>query len=127
MKEFTMTHSKSFIAKTPEEYDEKYNSISDSLVEKGYQLHDDEPKESNNMYHIYYSYKIQVAESAREEYELRGERYYCKDCPFFKVSEDKRRKGAGCTRNVDERAVDYTPACNLFYDLYAKGEIEPRR
>ena len=123
MKTITKRRSRSFKATTPEEYDKYYADICDELADKG--VTSDKPEKDGDMYHIYYSYSVQVAESAKEEYELKGFWYYCKDCPWFGKSGDGRRRSAGCTKDV-QNAVDYTPACEMFYTMLANGSIKPR-
>ena len=124
MKEVKRTRARSFTAETPEEFDEKYNMISDELTEAG--ITPTQPQKDGEMYHIFYSYTERVAESAKETYELAGNRYYCKDCPFFKLGENRKRRSAGCSKDIEPNAVDYTPACEMFYTLLAKGAIKAR-
>ena len=124
MKEVKRTRSRSFTAETPEEFDEKYNMISDELSEMGITM--GKPERDGSMYHIFYTYMEMEAESAKETYELAGNRYYCKDCPFFKLGENKKHRSAGCSKDIEPNAVDYTPACEMFYTLLAKGAIKAR-
>ena len=123
MKTITKKRSRSFKASTPQEFDKYYADICDELADEG--ISSDKPEKDGTMYHIYYSYTVQVAENAREEYELRGLKYYCKDCPWFGKSADKRRSSTGCTKGV-QNAVDYTCACEMFYTMLANGTIKPR-
>ena len=124
MKEVKRTRARSFTAETPEEFDEKYNMISDELSEMGITMV--KPEKDGSMYHIFYTYMEKEAESAKEAYELAGNRYYCKDCPFFKLGENRKHRSAGCSKNIEPNAVDYTPACEMFYTLLAKGAIKAR-
>lgn len=124
MKQVKRIRARSFEASTPEEFDSKFNEISDELIEEG--VTPEKPQKDGDMYHIYYTYFDTVPESAKETYELEGHRYYCKDCPFFQLGENRKRRSAGCSREVEPNAVDYTPACEMFYTLLAKGAIKAR-
>ena len=53
MKEVKRTRARSFTAETPEEFDEKYNMISDELTEAG--ITPTQPQKDGEMYHIFYS------------------------------------------------------------------------
>ena len=121
MKTVTKKRSRSFKAKTPEEFDRRYADICDELAEYDF----DKPEKDGDMYHVYYTYTERIAESAKETYELKGLAYYCKDCPWFGKSADKRRSSTGCTKGV-QNAVDYTCACEMFYTMLANGTIKPR-
>lgn len=121
MKTVTKKRSRSFKAKTPEEFDRRYADICDELAE----YETGKPEKDGDMYHVYYTYTERIAESAKETYELKGLTYYCKDCPWFDRSADKRRSSKGCTKGV-QNAVDYTCACEMFYTMLANGTITPR-
>lgn len=66
-----------------------------------------------------------IPETLADEYELRGEVFYCRNCPECKDQYSGRTKRCLCkyaelgyTRKDDH-------ACNWFYKKLAQGEIEP--
>lgn len=62
-------------------------------------------------------------ENIQEEYELRGEVYYCCDCPYLERVDDRRVKKLSCMLSPFTR-LD-SRACLKFYQDLAKGVIEP--
>ena len=86
MKTVTKKRSRSFKAKTPEEFDRRYADICDELAE----YETGKPEKDGDMYHVYYTCTERIAESAKETYELKGLTYYCKDCPWFDKNADKK-------------------------------------
>lgn len=82
--------------------------------------------------YIVYEESWSEPESVREEYSLRGERYICVECPYFKKEtdengrEDRRRKWHFC-RYFEKPTKASTPACESFYEKLAVGEFTPKR
>ena len=124
MREIERTRSRSFTAKTPAEFDKQYNRIADELTQDG--IVPGRPEKDGSMYHVFYSYTELVPENAKEMCELDGRKFYCKDCPYFDLGKNNKCKSVGCTLDIEHNAVDYTPACEMFYNQYAKGEVKPR-
>lgn len=60
-------------------------------------------------------------EDARDEYKLKGIEYCCGECPFFKLSEDRRVKKAICEQG--EKTYYDRPACAELYERIKKGEV----
>jgi len=109
-------------AGTPEEFDEKFNEASAELG-TGVKLR---WEAAPFTVHLLYTEVKRIAETVKEEYEeIRGIKYYCKDCPHFDKCQDKRCGSKGCLLGV-QNAVDYTPACELFYEELAQGRLKPR-
>ena len=74
--------------------------------------------------YITYDHTEEIPESPKEEYELRGERYYCKDCPHYRPSTDGRTKWSRC-EFLDERTTATSDCCEWFYRALVKGEVKP--
>lgn len=71
---------------------------------------------------IEYTTETTIFETMKEEYEARGEVYYCDECPYLKPIEDRRHKYHECRCGTTSPS---RKACKLFYDELAKGELEP--
>ena len=72
---------------------------------------------------IEYTTEITIFENIKEEYEARGEVYYCDECPYLERNPDGRVKTHSCkcgTTTISRRA------CLMFYQELAKGELEPK-
>ena len=122
MKIVTRTKCRTISARTSKEFDRKFNEATMELEDVELRW-DTAP----NTVHLLYTVTEKIAEIVKEEYEeILGERYYCKDCPYFKRGKNKRCGSQGCEKEVDRNAVDYTPACELFYKELAQGKIKPR-
>ena len=77
--------------------------------------------------HIDFSYLKDIAENVKDDYILRGERYYCCNCPFWgSNATDDVDKAMSCTIQVRNKDTRYcSDACLRFYQLLADGEITP--
>ena len=115
----TKLREKTVSAKSAEEFDRLFEKQSE-LIGDDYELQWDSMPLT---VHFIYKETVRIPETVADEYEMRGERYYCKDCPYFGKHADGRRRNGGCKYSEHE-VVDYTPACELFYKRYAKGEID---
>ena len=70
-----------------------------------------------------YEEHIEIPETLRDEYELRGEGYTCGDCPFkVPVTDGRARHRWTCKRMPQGTDVDIR-ACNWFYTMLEKGEV----
>ena len=114
---------KTIQASSSAEFDAKYNEASKelSIVEEEWEHW------SNGVMcvHLIYTKEKLVPESLEEEFKLRGEHYYCKDCPFFKKGKNKRCKSVGCKYSPYGTAADFNPACEYFYKQLINGKIGP--
>lgn len=63
---------------------------------------------------IRYFVSEQIPESIRDEYELRGEKHYCCECPYFVLPEDRRIRRVLCERK--NRTDASSGACDIFYE-----------
>ena len=63
-------------------------------------------------------------ENIKEEFEARGEIYYCDECPYLKPIEDRRHRYHECKCGT---TTPSRKACLLFYQELAKGEIGGKR
>ena len=122
MKIVTRTKCRTVSARTPEEFDRKFNEATMELGDVELRW-DTAP----NTVHLLYAQTEKIAETVKEEYEeILGERYYCKDCPYSEKGKNGKSGIKGCTKGVDGRVVDYTPACEMLYKELAQGKIKPR-
>lgn len=75
--------------------------------------------EGHCCYISYERFKM-IPETLTEKYELKGNRYFCFNCPYFKPTEDKRIKYSFC-EVADCRCHAKAPACDEFYKLLEGG------
>ena len=80
--------------------------------------------------HTHYAYivyvtEIDVPEDVKDEYVLKGENYYCCNCPHWTYYTDERQVPS-CGLRVKARANYRGEACLLFYQEMANGEIRPQ-
>ena len=65
---------------------------------------------------VRYFLEATIPETLADEYELRGERHRCMECPFFSLPKDRRIKLVKCQRTG--RLVEApTSACELYYNM----------
>jgi len=122
MKIVTRTKCKTVTAKSVSDFDRKFNKATEELGQVELEW------DGRMTVHMLYEETVRIAENTKEEYEeIRDIHYYCKNCPHFKLGKNRRCSSEGCELNVDERAKDFTPACELFYEELASGSIKARR
>ena len=111
---------KTIQASTSEEFDRKFNKAVK-------QLEDVELKwdTAPMCVHLLYKETVQIPETLAEEFGLRGEHYFCKDCPAFKRGKNKRCKSVGCKYSPYGTAAEFNPACEYFYKQLLNGKWEP--
>ena len=67
-----------------------------------------------------------IPENAKDEYELDGISFQCRDCPYCKKSEDKRIKHLECLAPDDSgmpRTRGSNHACVFFYEELKAGTL----
>ena len=69
---------------------------------------------------IEYQTETTIFENIKEEYEARGDVYYCDDCPYMRPIEDHRHKHHECKCGTTSPTKK---ACLRFYQDLAKGVI----
>lgn len=119
----TTTATKHVIIKkgSPEEIDKEINSIFELPHLIGHRL--TYLNDSIMFAAIEYTIEETKYENIKEEFEAKGEIYYCDECPYLERNPDGRVKTHTCkcgTTTISRRA------CLLFYQELAKGEIEPK-
>lgn len=112
---------KTIQASTPAEFDREFNKFSESVNGEMDLKWDPSPM----CVHLLYTEEKLVPETLAEEFELRGEKYYCKDCPFFKRGKNKRCKSIGCKYSPYGTAAEFNPACEYFFKQLVNGKIGP--
>ena len=108
-------------AKTPAAFDEEFN---EATLELGTDI-ELKWEQAPNTVHIIYTEREQVPETLSETLALRGERYFCKDCPYSEKGENGRCGIQGCKKGVPD-VVDYTPACDIFLKDLIQGRVKRR-
>ena len=121
MKEITKFKSRSVKATSCEEFDRKFNEASDELSEDVELVWDASPM----CVHFVYKQKELIPETIADEFELKGIRYYCKDCPNMLRGKNKREKSHGCKYAEFGTVTDFTPACDYFLRELKTGRLEP--
>ena len=110
----------------PSRFDEKYNAIMTELAEAGALVQKPQPyRDNDGLFCAVINYTVTTVQydDIREQYEDRGERYYCTNCPHYRRDLDGRWRGGFChiKRRIDPGAA----ACLAFYEELAAGEIDP--
>ena len=120
MKTEIRTKMKTIQASTAEEFDKLFNKANEELTDVELRW-DSSPM----CVHLLYKEKKLVPETLAEEFELRGERYHCINCPYFKRGKDKRCRAVGCKYSPYGTVAEYNAACEYFYKQLINGKIEP--
>lgn len=73
--------------------------------------------------YVVYEVRRQYAETIADEYELKGIKFHCGDCPMYVLAKDKRIVYTTCKHGVRgcKQAGD---ACDWFYEELEKGGIQ---
>ena len=73
--------------------------------------------DSNRSFTAYVTFRVRkdVPEDVLELFELMdGESHYCKECPYFSIPSDKRKRWGSCTLKIEKTKSD-SRACEHFY------------
>lgn len=73
--------------------------------------------------YIVYENVMQIAETIKDEFEMRGEKHACIECPYYTRPIDGRVKYTRC-RNGKGICRKDSDCCNDFYEKLLNGEIE---
>ncbi len=74
---------------------------------------------------IEYGEKTLVPESAKDEYQLRGEEYRCGACPFWGGNVADTKEIFSCTKKQrDSSVISTTKCCGPFYEWLKEGVVE---
>lgn len=123
MKVLTRKTSRTVCATSAEDFDRKFNEVSESLGSDAELVWDTAPM----TVHFIYKEKVRIPETVKEEYEeILGEHFFCRQCPYAIRGKDGRNGIKGCSKHVRENVVDYDSACEMFYKELAQGKIKPR-
>lgn len=121
MKQLIRTKHVTIQAATAEDFDERVNAI---LALPNLADHKLTYRGDGFCVCIEYTTEEMIYENIKEEYEARGDVYYCDECPYLKPIEDRRHKYHECkcgTTSPSRRA------CLLFYQELARGDLEVQR
>lgn len=106
---------------TPKEFEANINSVLANLAEKHLHYEINFNTNEGHCAYIVYEEQTAIAETVADEYELKGETYLCKDCPYFKAPADKRRKNVHC--ELGKFCSADLGACDEFYEKLSKGQL----
>ena len=120
MKKETLTKHLPIMEDRPEAFDEKINAVLSLPNLTGHRL---TYLNGGFCAAIEYTTETTIYENIKEEYEARGDYYYCDECPYIQPIEDRRHKYHECKCGTTSPS---RKACLLFYQELAKGEIEPK-
>ena len=120
MKEVRRIVHKTIKTETPEEFDRQLNEILSTEQEPEYTIHQTVPFLAYCTY-VYYEYE---PESIQDEYELRGMKFTCDDCPYIdKTGALWNQKKFPCRKLNRNTYVD-SRACTWYYEEYdRKGAV----
>lgn len=131
MKSFARQHMRVIAGGSPEDFQNKMESLFSELATKGIK-----PEVQYNMAMGFCAYATWeetqfIAETMGEAYELKGEIHHCSECPLFPDPGDKRIKNVKCEHRgkcEETGGVRTTskgsPACDFFYMKLFNGEIK---
>lgn len=74
--------------------------------------------------YVVYEESAVIPETIKDEYELRDERHFCIECPFFVQPTDGRFKYTTC--GMEKHIRISQPCCEWFYEQLKEGRIKPR-
>lgn len=117
MRKETKTRHITIQARTPEEFDERINAILEDPNLVGHVL---TYRGDGFTACIEYTTEEKFFENVKEEFEARGDVYYCDECPFIEEPEDRRRRTTCATGSPNR----YGKACLYLYEKIAKGEVK---
>lgn len=118
MKTETKTRHITIMEERPELFDERINEV---LALPNLTSHRLTYLQGGLLAAIEYTTETTICENIKEEYELRGEVYYCDDCPHLQPITDRRHHYHECKCGTTSPS---RKACLLFYQELAKGEIK---
>ena len=100
---------KTITSQFPEEFDKKINYIIQDPIVKSYKL---TYRGDGLTACIEYTTEETTFENIKEEFEARGEVYYCDECPYIKPIEDHRHryqlKNCQLTKNTGKIGASYS-------------------
>ena len=73
--------------------------------------------------YVVYEVRKEYAETIADEYELKGMKFHCSDCPMYVLAKDKRVLYTTCKRGVRGCKAN-GDACDWLYEELEKGGIE---
>jgi hypothetical protein len=121
MKVITRKRVRTVQADDADEFDRKFNAVSDELTEDAKLQWDTAPM----CVHFIYEEQEKVPETVADEFELQGIKYYCKDCPNMIKGKSKRERSHGCKYAEYGTVKDFTPACEWLYKMIVQGKVIP--
>lgn len=107
-------------APTAAAFQNAYNAAWEKLAK--YEPTERWPQGVGHCVYLIYEETVKEPETAKEIYESKGEVFHCYRCPYLGKQKDMRVKHIPCA--AGSTTANRT-ACDMFYNLLAKGEITP--
>lgn len=112
-------------SRSPEEYERIFNETANRLAKYSPDIKD---VFDNGNFSTVFTYEIvkEIPENTKERFELEGQTFLCRNCPYLKQGEDRRRKQWECPYSFTGYARSDQEACNVFYTDFVQGKIKPK-
>lgn len=120
MEKMTKYRSVTVQAKDADEFDRKFDEVSEKIDEPVELQWDTAPM----CVHFIYKEIKRIPETVEDEFKIQGLQYYCKDCPYLEKGRNRREKSHGCKYAEYGNVTDFSPACEMFYKLVKQGKIK---
>lgn len=121
MKEITRNKARTVRADNAEEFDRLFNKASAELPSSAELVWDPSPM----CVHFIYTDTEKIPETVKDEYELKGITYCCRNCPYLEKDEDRRKRRHACKYAVYGEVFEDEPACERFYRELNAGLLKP--
>ena len=109
--------------KSPKEFDQELDRLMNDIALKSPNVERFFDATIGHCAYVEWTEEVMKSESIKDDYELKGMRFVCGDCPMCILPEDRRIKNFICERG--ERVYYDRPACIWFYEGLESGVINP--
>lgn len=126
MKSIKTSRIKAITALTAEDFETRMNDALEEIasLHSSYSIHFN--MSMGHVAYIEYHFTTDIPENLEDEYRLRGERYFCRNCPYFTPSFDGRTQHGKCDYGVSRRPAPDHGACETFYEHHHDGSWKAR-
>lgn len=124
MKAVTKKKCMTVEAATGAEFDRLYEEASNTLAERG--ISPREESDGHLCVHFKWDEVMEIPETAKDRFELKGICYKCRNCPHCEIDNDHRKKRHACDISPYGIVYDDDEACEFFYKGILAGEIKPK-
>lgn len=129
MKRKEIRKQKTIISMTPEEWDTMVNEALESLPEvDGHPATIERTRTVDGGFQAVIDYVevCMVPETIRDEYNLRGIRFRCEDCPHLQRERSPRFRWLTCELGMKDTTKESAEACGWYYEQVAKAEEDKK-